>query len=435
MSQRRLFIFWLPLLASWLLMAGEAPAVSAIINRLPDEVIMLAAQGVAVGLSVFIESPIINMLATSTAMVKDYDSYRLVRRFTIHWLILLTLITILIAYTPLFDVVVMGWLQAPPDVAVWIRPSLQIMTLWSAAIGWRRFLQGILIRFNRTRFIAYGTAVRLFMIVGTAVSLALWTNWAGAIIGATAIMVGLLAEAGMATLFVQPLLQNELHPDREKPAGPPLTYRALFWFHLPLAGTSALTFMAQPLIASTLSRLAQPTETLAAWPLVVGLMFMIRAGGMALQEITIAVLEDEANFVPIRRFSWTIVTGTFILTALVAFTPLSSFYLYTLQNASAEVATIAQEGYALFLIMPALVVLVAWMRGILIHRRQTPVINAGMAINLVTMLIVLGLGVVLDWPGITTGALALTFALVAELTYLYRSTQSQVAHSLLPIHR
>ena len=62
---------------------------------------MLAAAGMVISLSVTIESPIINLLATSTALVKDRASYLLVRRFTIHWMILLTAVTILIAFTPL----------------------------------------------------------------------------------------------------------------------------------------------------------------------------------------------------------------------------------------------------------------------------------------------------------------------------------------------
>ena len=90
MRQRDILWFWLPLCASWLLMTAEGPVISAVINRLPDEVIMLAAQGIVVSLSVMIESPIINMLATATALVRDRASYILVRNFTVHWAVLLT---------------------------------------------------------------------------------------------------------------------------------------------------------------------------------------------------------------------------------------------------------------------------------------------------------------------------------------------------------
>ena len=133
MRQRHIFWFWLPLFASWLLMTAEGPIISASINRLPNEVIMLAAMGIVTSLSITIESPIINLLATSTALVRDHASYLLVRRFTIHWCAALTVVAILIAYTPLFDLLVPGLLEVPSEIAAWVQPGMQIMIFWSAA--------------------------------------------------------------------------------------------------------------------------------------------------------------------------------------------------------------------------------------------------------------------------------------------------------------
>src|SRR5690606_4767257 len=132
-------------------------------------------------LSITIESPIINLLATSTALVKDHASYLLVRRFTIHWCLILTVVAILVASTPLFDLVCNQWLDVPDEIAQWVQPGMKIMVFWSAAIGWRRFLQGILIRFKQTRQVAYGTVVRLIASGGTVIALALWGQWPGVI--------------------------------------------------------------------------------------------------------------------------------------------------------------------------------------------------------------------------------------------------------------
>ncbi|MCA9986310.1 MAG: hypothetical protein KDE59_18505 [Anaerolineales bacterium] len=432
MSQRRIFVFWLPLLASWLLMTGEGPVVSAIINRLPNEVIMLAAQGIAVSLSVFIESPIINMLSTGTAMVKDHASYVLVRNFTLQWLVLLTIVTIIVAFTPVFDLVVSGWLQAPPEVAVWVRPGLKIMTFWSAAIGWRRFLQGVLIGFDRTRYIAYGTAVRLAATALTAISLAVGTDWAGAIIGPTALMVGVFFEALMATWAIRPLLKNELAPAAAvSSAESALTWSALFWFHLPLVGTSALALSAQPIIASTLARLANPTQTLAAWPIVFQLMLLLRAPALAIPEVTIALLREKDSFDAIRKFSLRLTGITLAMTALIALTPIASFYLYQVQDAAQDVGQIARDGLGVFLFMPPLMVLVSWLRGVLIHVRATPTVNLGMAVNLATMIVVLVVGVAQQWDGMVTGALSLTLALLLEFGFLFWKTQGRLRRPLL----
>lgn len=423
MRQRDVFWFWLPLFASWLLMTAEGPIISAAINRLPNEVVMLAAQGIVVSLSVTIESPIINMLATSTALVRDRASYLLVRNFTIHWAIFLTLITVAIAFTPLFDVVVVNWLDAPPEVAVWVRPGLRIMTLWSAAIAWRRFLQGVLIRFNQPRKMAWGTAVRLLASGGTVIGLAIWTEWPGVISGATALMAGVIAEAFYATVAVRPLLRQELAPERPPAEGDPLTYRDLFWFHLPLASTSLLVLLAQPLVTFSLARLDQPTESLAAWPVVFQIMLMARAAALALPEAVIALTNRAETYRPVRRFSFNLAAGLTVLMALFIFSPAADFYLFVVQDMTALVGALAESSLALFLFFPALATITSWLRGLLIHRRITKEVNVGMAINLVVTGIILAIGLVNRWPGLPTAAVALNAASLVEILYLGWRTQ------------
>jgi hypothetical protein len=430
MRQRDIFWFWLPLFASWLLMTAEGPIISAAINRLPDEVVMLAAQGIVISLSVTLESPIINLLATSTALVKDRPSYFLVRRFTIHWAALLTLIAILIAFSPLFDLVVVRWLEAPPEVSLWVRPGLRIMSFWSAAIAWRRFQQGVLIHFNQTRKVAWGTAVRLLTSGGIVIGLALWSGWAGVISAATALMAGVAAEAVYATFAVRPLLKRELAPGAPVAEGEPLTYRELFWFHMPLAGTALLTLLAQPLVTSSLARLDRPTDSLAAWPVLFQMMLMVRAAAFALPEVVIALNKGPESFAPIRRFSINVAAGVTMLVAIIAFTPISGFYVFVIQDMSAGVGELARGSLALFLLFPAMATITLWLRGLLITRRATKEVNFGMAINLATTALVLSIGVANSLPGLPMAAAALNLASLCEVIFLGWRTQRFLSQRL-----
>jgi hypothetical protein len=73
---RRIVQIWWPLAASWLLMAVELPALSAVVARLANQEINLAAYGgVVFPVSLIVESPIIMLLSASTALSKDWDSY------------------------------------------------------------------------------------------------------------------------------------------------------------------------------------------------------------------------------------------------------------------------------------------------------------------------------------------------------------------------
>ncbi|MBK8986682.1 MAG: hypothetical protein IPM39_11470 [Chloroflexi bacterium] len=423
MRQRDIFWFWMPLFASWLLMTAEGPIISAAINRLPQEVIMLAAFGIVNSLSVTIESPIINLLATSTALVKDRHSFLLLRRFTIQWAIALTVLAALVAFTPLFDVIVRRWLGTPPAVAQWVRPGMQIMVFWTAAIAWRRFLQGVMIHYGATRKVAWGTAVRLLASGGTAVCLALFSSWAGIIIGATALMAGVVAEALYATVAVRPLLRRHLAPDSPAAAGPALTMRELFWFHLPLASTSLLILLAQPMVTFSLARLDQPVESLAAWPVVFQIMLMARAAALALPEVVIALSERKGTFHTLRRFSLNLAVTMTGLMALFIFTPLAVYYIYVVQDMTAVVGALTQSSLVYFLLFPALATFISWLRGLLINRRATKAVNVGMAINLGVTAVVLAVGLFNQWPGLPTAAVALNMAALAEIVYLGWYTQ------------
>ena len=85
LSQKKIFNTWWPLAMSWLLMALELPALSAVIARLEDPEIHLAAYGgVVFPIALIIEAPVIMLLAASTALSKDWASYSLLRNYMRH---------------------------------------------------------------------------------------------------------------------------------------------------------------------------------------------------------------------------------------------------------------------------------------------------------------------------------------------------------------
>src|SRR5205823_10693154 len=153
---------WWPLAASWLLMGLKLPAVSAVMARLPDPKVSLAAYGgVVFPLSMLIEAPILMLLSASTALSRDRVSYRIGARFMWTAGVSLSALHALVAFTPLYDAVVGGVLGAPREVLEPARIGMQIMTPWTLAIAYRRFQQGVLIRTGRSRVVGVGTAVRL----------------------------------------------------------------------------------------------------------------------------------------------------------------------------------------------------------------------------------------------------------------------------------
>jgi len=97
-------------------MSAELPMVSAVVARLAQPEINLAAYGgVVYPLALIVESPIIMLLAASTALSKDWASYRKLRRFMMVAGAALTALHLLVALTPLYYVVVRGLIGAPAE--------------------------------------------------------------------------------------------------------------------------------------------------------------------------------------------------------------------------------------------------------------------------------------------------------------------------------
>lgn len=416
LTQRYILSFWLPLAASWVLMTLEGPFVQAAIARLTDPETSLAAFGIVVSLSVTIESPVIMLLATSTALCRDGAAYRILRRFMLWLNLLLTLVQALLAFTPVYDWIVPGLMGVPGPIAAAARPGMGIMTLWSAAIGWRRFYQGILIRFGQTQRVSYGTVVRLSSSGGTAALLTFWGELPGGWVGACALMVGVLAEAALVTWLVHPTINQHLATD--SPTAPPLSMRRVLGFHTPLAATSLLTLLSQPLVSAGLAQTASPERSLAAWPVAFSLVLFTRSFGMALQEVVIALTEGPETLDLVRRFSLSVALGSVLLLTSIAFTPLADLYLAEIAGISSELAHFVVPGLQAALLIPGLTALQSWLRALLMKSESTSSIYQAMGINLGITAVALWLGVQLQAPGVQMAAIALTIAMLVELVFL-----------------
>ena len=432
-TQRRIFLFWLPLAASWLLMMSEIPFVNAAIARLPEAETMIAAFGITASISITIESPVIMLLATATALAAHRPAYLTIRRFTIHLMWLTTLAQILLGFTPLYDLVVRSLMGIPPAIAAAAQPGIQIMTLWSAAIAWRRFKQGVMIRFGQTRLIGVGTIVRLLASAGTATGLMLWGHVSGVALGGIALMMGVLAEmtytqwASRRAINQLPIIENP--QSQVKGANydlQNLSYRDLLKYHSPLAAVSLLTLLGQPLIGAALARTANPGPSLAAWPVVFGLIGIFRSFALALPEAVIALQRGPETLAPLRRFCITtgLVTSGSLL--LIGLTPLGALYLNTLIGLAPGLTALALPGVLLGVGIPFVSCIQSYWRGVLMGQRATRAVYLAMMINLLTLAAALALGVWLRWPGVQLAIVALTLSLLTEGVYLYWWVSDQV---------
>ena len=422
MNQKQIILFWLPLAASWLLMSAEGPILQATIARLGDVETQLAAFGIVFSIEVTIESPVIMLLATSTTLVTDARSYYLLRRFVIWLNGGVTLVAVLLAFTPVFDLLIYELMGIPEQIGAAVRPGMKIMILWSAVIGIRRFQQGVLIRHGETRWVGYGTLLRLSVTAGSAVGLAMLTELPGVAIASVGLMSGVVVEALLVGRAVRPTLRRLLVETAEAdktplPSSSSLSMRDVVRYHTPLAATSFLTLMVGPLIGATLAQMPDPNKNLAAWPVVWWLLFVFRSPGFSLPEAVITLTRRRELFEPVRRFCRNVGIASSLALALLVATPLLDFYL-DLVAGIPELASLVLPGLVVAIAFPFLNAWHSWFRGLLMAASDTRTIYRGICYNLLVTVVVLIVGVLAQTRGVVVAVVALMAATFLEVLYL-----------------
>lgn len=406
---------WWPLCASWLLMAAEQPAIAAVVARLDDAQTQLAAWGVVFAFALVIEAPVIMMLAASTELVRDRASHRALRRIAHRMGATLSVVHLGLAATPAFDWVVGGALGVPELVLEPARWGLLIATPWSWAIVWRRFNQGILIRFGHARAVGFGTSLRLG---GNAAVLGLgaWLGIPGTMLAALALVSGAAIEAVWIALRVRRVVAERLvHVDPDRP---PLEGRAFRAFYVPLAVTQVVTLAVQPLGTAAVARLPEVLASMATWPVVNALSFVLAAPGLALNEVVVALWDRPGGPAALWRFTGWLAAVTSGIAALLVVSPLGALWFGEVGGLPGELVALA--GTALFVVVPAPAsrVLQSWYQGRLVAQRRTTVVSAGVVVFAIVTAVGIGIAMVLPVPGLISVLAAFMAGRVAQTGYL-----------------
>jgi progressive ankylosis protein len=442
-SARAILIFWLPLALQWIMMALEGPFLAAVIARLADPTFNLAAYGVAFAFAILVESPVIMLMSASTALVEDARSYRRLRNFAGALSVLSTALLVALLVPGVYTLVLRSALGLPPDVADLVYGALWILLPWPAAIGYRRFLHGILIRSGRTRLVAYGTVVRLGGMAATGLLLA-GTGIPGAWVGAGALSAGVVIEAAAAWAMsrgaVRELLEGEddgsaLPPadtggrDPELAIGtgsrralgeaeraragelapPELGYREILHFYYPLALTSLIGLTTQPILTFFMGRAPAPVESLALFPVVMALYFIFGTFGLSYQEAAIALVGRRGEYrKEVGRFAWGLAAVASGALALIAFTPMARVWFEGISGLEPALAALAFAPAQIIAVAPALSVIMGFQRALLVQARRTRPITIATAIEVTTIALLFPLfGWGLGWMGVTAAMVAL----------------------------
>lgn len=314
---------------------------------------------------------------------------------------------VLIASTPLFDFVAGVLLAVPEEVIEPARWGMLFMAPWSLGIGFRRFQQGAMIRFNHSHMVGETTIVRLItvglvLIVGYSLHTIPSTIIAGFAQG-----LGVSMEALYAGLRVRKFYPEiRLAPS----ANHPLTLKRFSAFYLPLVLTTSLGLLWQPLVSGAVSRMPDPLKSLAVWSVIGGLLFLFRSPGLAFNEAVVALLEERGGYQVLKKFSlWASLAATWIVSLLV-FTPISRFWFGQVSKLAENLVPMAVTAMAISVPITLITIYISFFQGIIVHIGKTKPIAESVVIFLLSMGVVLVFGIIyqrIEGIYVAVGAFAL----------------------------
>jgi hypothetical protein len=421
LTYKKIFIFWVPLAATWLMMAAEGPILAAIIARLTDPKFNLAAFGVAFSFGVLIEAPIIMLMSASTALVKKRDSYMRMRNFSLTLIAICTLIMLIFITPPVFYFIVQRLIGLPENVSRLTHQACILLIPWPGAIGYRRFYQGILIRSNLTRRVAYGTVIRLTTMSTTALTCYLFFPLNGATVGTLSLSLAVCAEAIASRIMAHQSVKQFMSEEHNVQAEKLLSYRYITKFYYPLALTSILGLGVHPMVTFFMGQSRMPIESLAVLPVINSLVFLFRSMGLSFQEVGIALSgEKNENFKMLRNFAFFLGITVMFALSLITFTPLSYIWFHKVSGLSMELTQFARLPAQILTILPALTVLISFQRALLVKNERTTPITIATSIEVVAIFTILFVAIAVFYPiGALAAAIALVVGRLSANTYLF----------------
>jgi Na+-driven multidrug efflux pump len=420
-SVRQMFSLWFPLAASGVMMVLEPSIINIGLGRTASPELALAAFGVAFSLALLVEAPVLMLLDASVARSISREAFCLIRRFTLILGFAVTGIGLLVSLTPLYGLLVEGLMNIPPDVAAEARPTLQLLSFWPLPIAWRRTYQGLLIRAGRTTSITVATGVRLLSLAAALFGGLILFPEQGAVLAGLAMDLSVVIEAALITWAARPLLgagcRQTATADEGRPA---LTMRELWSFYRPLVVTTLLRQATRPLLNAGIAAAEMARASLAAWPVVWGLVILIGGPVWSLQQLTTALAENWGAYRRVRSFTLALSVAFTLLHGLVAFTPLYGLVMGGIYNLSPELQDLARPALQLMILYPLLMGNQALLRGVLIRAGCTGAVRAATTASVLVLAAVLWMGVSLfSFTGVVVAALATMAGLLADSAWLY----------------
>ena len=176
-----------------------------------------------------------------------------------------------------------------------------------------------------------------------------------------------------------------------------------------------------------MGRSRQPIESLAVLPVVQSLVFLFRSGGVAFQEVGVALLgRGGEHRAEISRAMRILASGATVALAVVLFTPLAEVWFHRVSGLPPGLAAFALAPARLLVLLPAMEYWLSYQRSRFILNGQTRAITVATAIEVAGIALVLF--VCIGWLGmigVVAGSVAQISGRLSSNLFLFGASRSK----------
>ena len=424
---RALYQAWWPLSLSWLCLSFEAIVGTAAVSRMPDKTLQLAAfASVVYPVTCFLESPIYGLLSTANTLCVDRASLRKALLYSVVISGFCSFLQLLFVLPPIYRFMMEDVLKAPAEVIEASYLPMWLMLPTSILVGLRRFYQGVLVRLNGAKKVGRGSALRIGSMAVFLLFCVKFNLFSGAVAGTLGCVVGVIVETLYAYLCARRPIR-EMLPEHDA-AYPDLTPLSFARFYTPLAFTSMLTLLIQPIIVAGINRSPDPLTSLVVWPIAWQICIALCSISSALPELyvgfkTKALKEPGASLVSFEYFTRTLLAMAIVSCMIIAVTPLARIWFEDLFELSSDLSYLATITFVAGSGYPIFRVLTNYRIGEFLYRRETFPVTEAIAVFLVVLAAAIFFGMPLTekfgLSGATIGGCGVSLATAAQALWLW----------------
>jgi hypothetical protein len=418
-TQRTLWRDYLALAVSDMAMAIGDPLANTTISHLPAARTNLAAFGVGLSLAILVESPVIMILHAANALAPSVAGRRALWRLVLIGCVTLTVLMLLATVPPVFRSVVAPAMGLQPDMAEPTRRVMQLLALWPAAIGWRRYFQGLLIHAGHMRAVALAGGGRL-LVLGITLYVGFTWQAAGAVVAAAAMALSVIAEALCVSLAAWHFGVRQL-PDTDPERVQPQDLAAVWRFYRPLASAMLVIWGGRALYIAAIARAVDGPLALAAWPVAMCVVVLVANATRMVQQVVIRY-RTRVPSGELWRFALSVGAAATATLFLISATPLGAWAVASFVGQDAGLRVRVAPVLLTCSIIPLLAAAQSALQGLLIGSGDSGAVYRATWLAVSVQAIACLTGVALGMPGALAAGVALVIGFSVEVAVLARQS-------------